>query len=72
MVWQEKIALRRCTKVGKLIGRLLTLIGFLTVVGMAGVALAVGLLWWQDRQWQASSARENSEGSTDDTDPSGE
>ncbi|MCH9036098.1 MAG: hypothetical protein IH860_02100 [Chloroflexi bacterium] len=57
---------------GKLIGRLLTLIGFLAVVGMAGVALAVGLLWWQDRQWQASSARENSEDLNGDTDPSGE
>ncbi len=57
---------------GKLIGRLLTLIGFLTVVGMAGVALAVALLWWQDRQWQANAARENSEDSTDDTAPPGE
>jgi hypothetical protein len=58
--------------VGKLIGRLLTLIGFLTVVGMAGVALAVALLWWQDRQWQANSAQEASEGLNDDADPSGE
>ena len=57
---------------GKLIGRLLTLIGFLTVVGMAGVALAVALLWWQDRQWQANSAQEPSEGLNDDADPSGE
>jgi len=58
--------------VGKLIGRLLTLIGFLTVVGMAGVALAVALLWWQDRQWQANSVQEASEGLNDDADPSGE
>ncbi len=57
---------------GKLIGRLLTLIGFLTVVGMPGVSLAEALLWWQYRQWQANAARENSEDSTDDTDPSGE
>lgn len=57
---------------GKLIGRLLTLIGFLTVVGMAGVALAVALLWWQDRQWQANSVQEASEGLNDDADPSGE
>ena len=36
----------------KLIGKLFTLIGFLTVLGLGAVAVAVALLWWQDRQWQ--------------------
>lgn len=39
----------------KLIGKLFTLIGFLTVFGLGAVAVAVALLWWQDRQWQARS-----------------
>ncbi len=35
-----------------LIGKLFAVIGLLTVLGLAAVAVVVALLWWQDRQWQ--------------------
>ena len=44
---------------GKFITRTFALIGLLTVLGMAGIAVAVGVLWWQDRQWQARAASED-------------
>ena len=42
-----------------LIGKLFTLIGFLTVLGLGAVAVVVGLLWWQDRQWQGHTEHDN-------------
>ena len=43
----------------KLMRGFLTLVGLLTALGMAGVAIAVAILWWQDRQWQAQAGQED-------------
>ena len=39
--------------------RSFTLVGLLTVLGLAGIAVAVATLWWQDKQWQARAAQES-------------
>ncbi len=41
----------------RLIGRLFTLIGILAVLIVTTVAVAVTLLWWQDKQWQAKATQ---------------
>ena len=41
----------------KFIGSLFTLIGIIAVLGVIAVTVAVAMLWWQDKQWQAKAAQ---------------
>ena len=42
---------------GKFITNVFTLVGILTVLAVLAITIAVGILWYQDRQWQANASK---------------